>query len=89
MIESALLCCMALIMALCFVSLLLPLFNELTGKHILFENALDGKLFFLLIGLLVTVTLLTGSYPAFDLIQFQTRRDLIQQAKVSEQKLFE
>jgi putative ABC transport system permease protein len=81
MIESALLCCMALIMALCFVSLLLPLFNELTGKHILFENALDGKLFFLLIGLLVTVTLLTGSYPALILSNFKPAEILYNRQK--------
>ena len=87
MIESALLCCMALIMALCFVNLLLPLFNELTGKHILFENAFNAKLFFLLLGLLVMVTLLTGSYPALILSNFKPAEILYNRQKFLDKNL--
>lgn len=68
--ESILVALIALFIGLALASMLLPVFNELTGKSMSFEllNALFvGKL----LGIAVVVGLFAGSYPAFFLSSFQ------------------
>ena len=69
--ESALLCLLSVILSLLISLLLMPAFNQLTGKQ------LDGlslfSLPFLLFSFIVAmiISLLAGSYPAFILARFQ------------------
>lgn len=81
MIESALLCCVALVVSLYLVSLFLPLFNDLTDKHLLLANAFDARLLAWLIVLLATIILLTGLYPALILSDFKPAEILYNRQK--------
>jgi len=69
--ESAIICLIAFILTILFSWLLLPLFNQLTGKiisHSIFENILYLViLFFAAIG----IGLLAGIYPALVLSSFK------------------
>jgi len=69
--ESLLLSLIALIFAVCFVSLMLPYFNHLSGKSIHFDSMLHPSILLALISFMVVVGLLAGSYPAFYLSAFQ------------------
>jgi putative ABC transport system permease protein len=63
------------------VSLFLPLFNDLTGKHLLLANAFDARLLAWLIVLLATIILLTGLYPALILSDFKPAEILYNRQK--------
>jgi len=69
--ESALMCGVAVVLSLLVASLVLPAFNQLTGKTLGLDELLS--LPFLLFSLLtaVLVSLLAGSYPAVVLTGFQ------------------
>lgn len=60
----------SLIIAMALVELLRPFFNDLTGKEILIPY-LSRWFLPSLVGLLVIITLLAGSYPAFLLSSFK------------------
>ncbi len=77
MIESLLINGLAIIVAGVLVSLLLPVFNDLTGLR-LSEVAFwsQGWLWGLLAGLFVVGTLLSGLYPALVLASFRPARVL-------------
>jgi putative ABC transport system permease protein len=68
--ESLFISFIALLIAVCIVYLLLPVFNNLTGKE-LSIRLLDGKLFALLLGIALFTGLVSGSYPAFFLSGFK------------------
>jgi putative ABC transport system permease protein len=68
--ESMLHSLVAVVLAVVLCYFLLPAFNMLSGKELSISNLLDIK-FFLAVGLmLLTVSLLAGSYPAFYLTSF-------------------
>lgn len=76
LLESILLSTISLVIAVCLVELLLPLFNSMTGKELdihYFNNiyVLPGLILYILI-----VGILAGSYPAFFLSSFQPVRVL-------------
>ena len=76
LLESILLSTFSLVIAVCLVELLLPLFNNLTGKELdihYFNNiyVLPGLILYILV-----VGILAGSYPAFFLSSFQPVRVL-------------
>ena len=77
MIESLLINGLAIVVAGVLVSLLLPVFNELTGLR-LSEVAFwsQGWLWGLLVGLFLVGTLLSGFYPALVLASFRPARVL-------------
>ena len=58
----------ALMLALVLVEMLLPAFSNLVGEDLRFH--VDGVLLLALVGLLVVVSLLAGSYPAVFLSRF-------------------
>lgn len=60
--ESLILSSLSLITAIVIVSLLLPTFNQLTGKELTFSLAAD--LIFPLLGITFLTGLIAGSYPA-------------------------
>ncbi|MCH8960782.1 MAG: ABC transporter permease [Bacteroidetes bacterium] len=69
LMESMLLSVIALGVALVLAAVLLPVFNNLSGKALQIDY-LDGFMLSGVIGLAVLVGLLAGSYPAFFLASF-------------------
>jgi putative ABC transport system permease protein len=61
--ESLLMTLLSFLLALLFVGLLLPAFDELTGKQLALH--FDFRLFFVAIGMCLFTGLVAGSYPAF------------------------
>jgi putative ABC transport system permease protein len=70
LIESTLTAIIALLMSIILILIFLPVFNSLSGKSIAFRTLLEPQTFLILIGLVVLVGLLGGSYPAFYLSKF-------------------
>jgi predicted permease len=68
--ESLLVSLLALIIAIGLVYLLLPAFNEISGKQIHF-NILEGKWMAAVAGIAIVTGILSGSYPALFLSGFQ------------------
>jgi len=66
--ESVIYATLAMVLALAIVWLLLPAFNNLTGKEIVLS--LDPKLILTLTGITLITGLLSGSYPALYLSGF-------------------
>jgi putative ABC transport system permease protein len=61
--ESMLMTLLSFVVALMFVGLLLPAFNELTGKQLVLH--FNVRLLFVAIGMCLFTGLIAGSYPAF------------------------
>jgi putative ABC transport system permease protein len=76
LVESIILAFIALGISLIFTMVLLPYFNELTGKHFDVSFFLSWKVIVLLVALGLTVGILAGAYPAVFLSSFQTLRVL-------------
>jgi putative ABC transport system permease protein len=72
LVESVLLTCCAMIFALLFAWLLLPYFNQVSGKHISILFFLNYKAIIGAVLLIIFVGLLAGIYPAFFLSSFNT-----------------
>lgn len=68
--EAILMCALAALLAGAAVWLLMPVFNNFTGKHITFTLPVTGKYLLLLLGVILATGLLVGSYPAFVLSRF-------------------
>lgn len=71
LIESTLTALFALLLALGLIGLLLPTFNSLSGKSISFDNLLQPGTIVILLGVMLFVGILGGSYPAFYLSKFR------------------
>jgi len=69
--ESILLSLFSLVLALGIAVLLLPVFNQLAGKSLHPDMLFSGRFLLILIGLVLLVGCLAGSYPAFYLSSFQ------------------
>ncbi|MBB6612809.1 ABC transporter permease [Pontibacter sp. Tf4] len=69
MIESMLVAFLALFVSVNLTGILLPHFNELTGKFITLDLS-DPALLSLLFGVAIVTGILSGSYPAFFLSSF-------------------
>jgi putative ABC transport system permease protein len=68
--EACLLSLLSTVLGVLLAHLLLPYFNQLSGRELQFSFSLYPQLFWLLAGLAVLVGLLTGSYPALVLSSF-------------------
>ncbi|MEO8763747.1 MAG: FtsX-like permease family protein [Ginsengibacter sp.] len=86
--ESCMLCFIAFLLSMVLMNIALPLFNSLTGRQILFSEALDGKLLVDFIVVLVTIILLTGFYPAYVLSGFKPSEVFHKKQKLSGHNLF-
>lgn len=71
LVESILMTLVSLAISLVVIYLLLPMFNTLSGKFISFSSLLNSRTLLILLGIIVFVGLLGGSYPAFYLSRFQ------------------
>jgi len=69
--ESTLIAIFALLVALIFVLLFLPGFNQIASKEIAAISLLSGKFIFGMIIITITTGLISGSYPAFFLSAFR------------------
>ncbi len=70
--ESVLMAFCSLIIALLFIYLLLPWFNNISGETIKFGFFLNPLVVFLIIAFAIITGLIAGIYPAFFLSSFQT-----------------
>ena len=84
--ESVLLSCLSLVVAVAICDLLLPVFNEITGKQLSFHFA--PGLLFLLAGVTLATGLFAGSYPAFYLSAFRPAAVLKGEIKTSWRELW-
>ncbi|MEE9168447.1 MAG: ABC transporter permease [bacterium] len=64
----------ALLMAIGIINVILPYFNELTGKDFLLSSILQPAIIKGIIGLILFVGIVAGSYPAFFLSAFKPVR---------------
>lgn len=71
LVESLLFTLIALMISLILVISLLPFFNDLLNKGINMAFLLQSEIVFSLLGIIVLVGLLSGSYPAFFLSAFK------------------
>jgi len=71
LLESVILTTMATLLAIYFVYLALPLFNELSNQHLTLNFAEHPMLIPVLLFLVLFVGILAGSYPAFYLSSFK------------------
>ena len=86
--ESVLMCALALIIGIGLIAAALPFFNELAGKEIRFST-LGTPLYGLgLMGTVLLLGLLAGSYPAFLLSSFRSIDVLKGQFRSSRQGVF-
>lgn len=69
--ESILLTAVAFLISLFLVELLLPLFNQLSGKHFKMLNVISPDFLVVLGALIIFVGMLAGSYPSVILSKFQ------------------
>ncbi|HWB25838.1 MAG TPA: FtsX-like permease family protein [Chitinophagaceae bacterium] len=69
--ESVLLSFFSLVLALGIAALLLPVFNQLTGKSLQAGILFSGRFLLILVLLVLLVGCAAGSYPAFYLSSFQ------------------
>ena len=69
--ESMLLAVFAMVLALIFVELSLPIFNKLTGLELGFATLITPWMVGGLIALLLIVGIIAGSYPAFYMSSFK------------------
>ena len=69
--ESALLILISLLVGLVLVSLLLPVFNSLTGLSLSQSYLLQGDILLLLGGFMIVATMMAGIYPSFVLSRYQ------------------
>lgn len=69
--ESIILSLFAMIIALILVELVMPVFNNLTGQDLSLGILSAWQIPFILVGLILFVGLIAGSYPAFYLSAFQ------------------
>lgn len=88
LVESAILCVVSFVIALLLMASLLPLFNNVTGKQLFLSNTFDPKLLLYFSALLVSITLLTGLYPAFVLSRFDATKVLYNKQKLSSRHFF-
>jgi len=69
--ESVLISFFALLLAIGFSALMLPLFNQLAGKEMHVSTLFSTWLFPVMLSLVLLVGCIAGSYPAFYLSSFQ------------------
>ncbi len=71
LVESTIICVAALCIAVTLTQSLLPFFNQLADRQILFSTLLDWKLLLYFACLLTANILLAGLYPAYILARFK------------------
>ncbi|MDN4164975.1 ABC transporter permease [Cytophagales bacterium LB-30] len=70
--ESFLFTFVAFVLSFFVFQAALPLLNVLTDKHLVFTEVVDMPLIGISVGLLLLITLMAGSYPAYFVSQFES-----------------
>ena len=83
LLESVLMVVLSMTIAISIASLVLPLFNDVAGKHMTMMSLFSPLILPVLIALPFVVGLLAGSYPAFFLSSFRPSEVLSGQLKMS------
>ena len=86
--EAILLSVVSTLVGLLIAKLLLPYFNQLSGRELIFSFALYPEMIWLLSGLAVLVGLLSGAYPAIILSAFRPIEVLKSKIKIGGSNLF-
>jgi putative ABC transport system permease protein len=86
--EAILLSVLSLVIALLLVKLLLPYFNQLSGRDLQFSFSLYPEMGWMLVGLTLLVGLLAGSYPALILSGFKPIEVLKSRIRVNGSNIF-
>jgi putative ABC transport system permease protein len=71
MIESFVMVIIAMVVAILLVVLFMPQFNMLTGKMFELSHLFDAEMILIIVGVVLFVTLLAGSYPAIFVSGFE------------------
>lgn len=69
--ESVVISTMALLLSIVLISVIVPSFNDITGKQILINPLENGFIVFALLSITLFVGVLAGTYPAFFMSGFQ------------------
>ena len=88
LLEALLLAIVSAIIGLALGNLLLPFFNQLSGRELVFSISQYPELIWLLLILVVVVGLLAGSYPAMVLSRFNPINVLKQKIKLGGANFF-
>lgn len=86
--EALLLSIISALLGLLIANILLPYFNQLSGRQLTFSFSLYPEMIWLLIGLTLLVGLLAGAYPAIILSGFKPIEILKNKIKVGGANLF-
>ncbi len=86
--ESFLLTVLSTVISFILIQLLLPYFNRLSGQELQFSFALYPEMIWLLTGLVLLVGLLSGSYPALVLSNFNLVEVLKSKTRIGGSNLF-
>jgi len=86
--EAVILSILSAALGLLLAKLLLPYFNDLSGRELQFSFSLDPEIVWMFGGLTLLVGLLAGSYPAFILSGFKPIEVLKSKIKVSGSNFF-
>ncbi len=86
--EAIVLSILSAVLGLLLAKLLLPYFNELSGRNLKFSFSLYPEMVWMLAGLTLLVGLLAGSYPALILSGFKPIEALRSKIKLSGSNLF-
>jgi putative ABC transport system permease protein len=70
--ESFLLTLLSMIIALIIISLILPVFNQIAGKELIFKDLLNAKFIVGLVVLTILTAFIAGLYPSLFLSSFKT-----------------
>src|SRR5690606_36012508 len=81
-------CVVAFMAALILAQASLPLFNQLSGKQLVFEDSLTFEMIASLVAILMGIVLLTGFYPAYVLSAFRPKEVLYNRPHLSGRNLF-
>ena len=71
LIEASILCCLSFFLSLLLTNIVLPVFNQLTGKEIEAIQVFSPAVLFYFLLLLLLLILITSFYPAFILSRFK------------------
>lgn len=74
--ESLIIAIIASVLGLVLVQIMMSMFNEITGKTFTFADAMNGQVLLALLGVIILIGLLAGSYPALVLSSFSPAKVL-------------
>src|SRR5207237_4357776 len=86
--ESILLAIISALLGVLLAKILLPWFNQLSGRELKFSFSQYPELLWMIVALTLLVGILTGSYPALILSRFKPVEVLKSKIKVGGSNLF-